>query len=313
MKIQRVLITGASGFVGRFTVAAFLRAGYAVRAATRNPVAFPNSVEIVVVPDFREPIDWAPIVQDVDVIIHLAALVHADSRDSSYRDYDEINWWKTFDLARAAKSAGVARFIFVSSIRAQTGPSSTHIVSEKDNSRPTDNYGRTKFAAELAIGASGVPFTIFRPVAIYGPHPRGNIKRLVQLANSPLPLPFASFESQRSLLGIDNLISAIFFALNNEATINERFLIADPEPMTLPQILTMLRKAQGRSTRLIKCPPNVIRLVLLLLGQRKLWARISEDLVADTGKLKALGWRPTVETYEGFCSMLSAENDPGRE
>lgn len=313
MTIRRVLITGASGFIGFPTVAAFLRAGYAVRAATRNPGAFPNSVDVVTVPDFRKAIDWAPIVRGVDVIVHLAALVHTDSSETSYRDYNEINWWKTFDLARAAKSAGVARFIFISSVRAQCGPASTHIISENDNSRPTDNYGRTKFAAELAIGASGVPFTIFRPVAIYGPHPKGNIKRLVQLSKSPLPLPLASLDGQRSLLGIDNLINAIFFALNNEATINKRFLLADQTPITLPQIVTMLRKAQGRSARLFKMPPHLMRLVLNLLGQRKLWSRISEDLVVDTSKLRALGWNPTVETYEGFCSMLSVEKGRGNE
>ena len=101
-------------------------------------------------------------------------------------------------------------------------------VREQDEPRPTNQYGRSKLAAEQAIRASGVPFTIFRPVVIYGPHPKGNMRTVVQLARSRLPLPVANFTSRRSLLGVENLISAIIFALNNPVTIGETYLVADP-------------------------------------------------------------------------------------
>lgn len=306
VKTKCVLVTGASGFVGRPLVTALLRAGYAVRAATRYPGRFPDPVDEVIVPDFRRAIDWKPILKGVNVVIHLAGLAHADSRDSAYGEYDQINWATTLDLARAAKDAGLDRFIFLSSVRAQVGPSAAHILREQDDPHPTDHYGRSKLAAELAVSSTGLPFTILRPVAIYGPHPKGNIKRLVQLARSPLPLPFAGFHSRRSLLGIDNLVGAIFFALNNNTTIGEKFLVADSTPLTLPEVFTMLRKAQGRRPGLIYVPPSTIRLALHLLGQRRLWERISEDLIADTSKLELLGWRAAVHAYDGFRSMIAA-------
>ncbi len=305
---KRVLVTGASGFVGRPLITALLRAGYKVRAAARRATSFPDSVEVCIVPDFKTAIDWKPILQGVNIVIHLAGLAHADSHSSTFNDYDQINWKTTLDLARAAKDVGLDRFIFLSSVRAQVGPSAPHVLHERDYPTPTDHYGQTKLAAELAVGFMGLPFTIFRPVAIYGPQPKGNIKILVQIAKFPLPLPFAGFNNRRSLLGIDNLISAFFFVLNNKATVGETFLVADPVPLTLSEIFTMLRKAHGRRPGLVHISPTFIRLALCMLGQKKLWERISEDLVADTSKLESLGWHPAVGTYEGFCSMLSADN-----
>ncbi len=302
-----ILVTGASGFVGRPLVAALCRAGYAVRAATRHPIPFPEQVDLTIVPDFRNIVRWKPIVANVDVVIHLAGLAHTNSRDSAQDDYDRINWTTTLDLARAAKDADVERFVFISSVRAQAGPSAAHTLREKDDPHPTDHYGRSKLAAELAVKATGLPFTILRPVAMYGPQPQGNIKRLVQLAKLPFPLPFSGFNNRRSLLGIDNLISAILFVLNNKNTVDESFLVADSASHSFPEIVAMLRKAQGRRPGLIYIPPTVIRIVLNLLGQRRIWQRISEDLVVDTNKLKSFGWRPSIDTYTGFCSMLAAE------
>lgn len=312
MTTKRVLVTGASGFIGRQLVVAFVRAGYSVRAATRYPVSFPDSVEVVIVPDFKKPVDWSSIVDGVDIVVHLAGLAHADSHHSARSVYDQVNWLTTLDLARAAQNVGLKHFVYISSIRAQVGPSSPKLVHEDDEPHPTDDYGRSKLAAELAVRSVGIPFTILRPVAIYGPQSKENIRKLVQVSKLPLPLPFEAFNNRRSLLGIDNFISAIFFVLNNQATIGETFLVADSAPLTLPQIFAMLRKAQGRTPGLVHVPPSLIRFALLLLGQRKLWERIGEDLIADTTKLESLGWRPEVETYEGLRLAMPAKTTESR-
>jgi UDP-glucose 4-epimerase len=115
-------------------------------------------------------------------------------------------------LARAAKNVGLDRFVYISSVRAQVGPSAPQTLNEQRESYPTDDYGRSKLAAELAISSTGLPFTILRPVVVYGPHPKGNIKTLIQLASSPLPLPFKAFNNRRSLLGLDNLLCDFFCA-----------------------------------------------------------------------------------------------------
>ncbi len=311
MTTKRVLVTGASGFVGQPLVTALLRAGYAVRAATRRPISFPKPVDVVSIPDFTNPIDWNPILQGVDIVVHMAGLVHADDRFTSYSVYDKINRATTQELARAANEARLDRFVYISSVRAQSGPSAARILNEYDTSRPTDHYGRSKLAAEFAIRATGVPFTILRPVVVYGPHAKGNIRRLFQLSSLPLPLPLKGLTNRRSFLGLGNLISAIIFTLNNQTTVDEEFLVADSAPLSLPELITMLRKAQGRAPGLIYFPQIFIKLALALSGQSKLWERLSENLVVDTSKLQSLGWRPPVETYEGLRSALAAENGEG--
>jgi len=306
MKTKLVLVTGASGFIGRPLVAALLRAGYAVRAVTRRQISFPNSVEVAIVPDFINPIDWNPVLRGVDIIIHLAGMAHSNIPDTAYSDFDQINWKATQQLAYAAKEAGIDRFVYISSVRAQVGASARHAVREQDEPCPTNQYGRSKLAAEQAIHAAGVPFTIFRPVVIYGPHPKGNMRTVVQLARSHLPLP--AFSSRRSLLAVENLIGAIFFALNNPATIGETYLVADSAPMTMSEIFAIFRKIQGRSLTAIHVPLVVVRLLLKLTGRTDLWRRLNGDLIVDTSKLESLGWRPAVDTYEGLRGMMRAED-----
>lgn len=308
MTTSRVLVTGASGFVGRPVVAALLRAGFAVRAATRRPVAFPGAVDVRIIPDLKSPIDWAPLLENVDVVIHAAGLAHGPVTDNKFSEFDRVNWIATEELARAASSAGIGQLIYISSVRAQIGASAPHIVHETDEPRPTNYYGRSKLAAETAIRAAGVPFTIFRPVVIYGPDPKGNMRTLIRLAKSRLPLPIASFTSRRSLLGIDNLISAIIFALNNPAALGEVYLLADPAPMTLGEILSVLRETLGRPLATIHIPSTFIRISLALIGRTDLWSRFAGDLVVNTGKLQALGWRPATDTARGLAAMLQTED-----
>jgi nucleoside-diphosphate-sugar epimerase len=306
MKTKRVLVTGASGFIGRPLVAALLRAGYAVRAVTRRQVSFPDSVEVAIVPDFINLIDWNPVLRGVDIIVHLAGMVHSRIPDTAYSEFDQINWIATQRLAHAAKGAGIDRFVYVSSVRAQVGASAMQAIREQDKPCPTNQYGRSKLAAEQAIQAAGVPFTIFRPVVIYGPHPKGNMRTFVRLARSYLPLP--ALRNRRSLLAVDNLISAIVFALNNPVTIGETYLVADSGPMTMSEIFKILRKMQGRSLTSIYILQVIIRLSLMMCGRKDLWARMSGDLVVDTSKLESAGWRPAIDTYEGLLGMMRAED-----
>ena len=313
MKTKRVLVTGASGFIGRPLVDALLRAGYAVRAVTRRQTSFPDSVEAVVIPDLKNPIDWTPILQGVDIIVHLAGPAHSKIPENAYSEFDQVNWLATQRLADATKEVAIERFVYISSVRAQVGASAVQAVREQDEPRPTNQYGRSKLAAEQAIRASGVPFTIFRPVVVYGPHPKGNMRTVFQLARSRLPLPVANFTSRRSVLGVENLISAIIFALNNPVTIGETYLVADLKPMTIGEILTILRKTQGRRLTTIYVPLVIVRLLLMICGRMDLWARLSGDLVVDTSKLESAGWRSTIDTYAGLLEMMRSGDKPDRD
>jgi nucleoside-diphosphate-sugar epimerase len=311
MGVKRILVTGASGFIGRPLVRSLARAGYAVRAVMRRPISFPRAVDIVIVPDLVRQIDWAPILRRIDVVIHLAGVVHADQPFDEHRLFDRINRQATQRLALATADAGVERFLYMSSVRAQAGASAVGMVREQDEACPTDHYGRSKLAAESIVRAAGVPFTVLRPVVIYGPHPKGNMRALVRLTSSPWPLPFSGFTNRRSILGIDNFISVILFVLNSSDAEGETFLVADPKPVEFGELLAMLRKAQGDRPRLVYIPPRLFQIALTLINRQHLWERIGKELVVDTTKLESLGWRPALETYDGLRAMLSAENGEG--
>lgn len=310
MTAKNILVTGASGFLGRQLVEELVRSGHSVRAATRSSPSFPGAVNVTLIPDLSRPVDWRPFLEGIDIVIHLAGVAHADLKGADLPTFDSVNWIATQNLALAARQSGIERFIFVSSVRAQVGPSATRVVDEEHELHPTDHYGRSKLAAESAVRAAGVPFTILRPVAVYGPHPRGNIRTLLRLAMMPWPLPFQGLTSRRSLLGIDNFISAVLFVLDNPAAAGGTYLVADSAPYTVRDIFTMLRKAQGREAGLFYIPPFLLRLALILADRAQLWQRINGDLVVDTGKLRTLGWRAKVDTYEGVVAMIRAENAP---
>ena len=305
-QLKRILVTGASGFVGQPLVAALAQAGYAVRAAVRRPMSFPNTTDVAVVPDYSHPFDWSPILSDIDVVIHLGGMVHADTI-IPYELFDRVNRAASQELALAAVGAGVKRFIFISSIRAQSGPSADHELSAADKPRPTDSYGRSKLAAESAVRAAGVPFTIFRPVVIYGPSAKGNIATITRLASLPLPLPFGALTNRRSLFSIDNFIFTILFALNNPATIGQTYVAADPEPISVRDIFIAIREALRRRPWLIPIPPKLLEHGLAMLNHTDVWDRLGRELVVDTTKLRSIGWQPKTDTYRALVAMVHAD------
>lgn len=304
----RILITGASGFIGRALVPVLRQIGIPIRVAVRPGSELPQwpGVEITRVGDFNQPIDWASVVEGADRVVHLAGIAHAENSNYSAADYHRVNVAATGALAQASVRAGVKRFVFMSSIRAQSAASAVKVLTEDDVPNPTDDYGRAKLTAEAELRAAGVPHTILRPVVVYGPNAKSNIARLARLAALPLPLPFAGFHNRRSLLGIDNLIAAISFALMSPAAIDQTFIVADPDPLGLADIIATLRVASGRSPLLFDLPPQFIALGLKMIGRGDLWDRIGGNLQADPRKLIAAGWAPAHDARTGLAKMVQA-------
>jgi nucleoside-diphosphate-sugar epimerase len=303
--MSHVLVTGASGFIGSAVVEALARDGHMVRAAVRQPhLSFPDGVEVVQHPDLAQAFDWQPLLQNVDQIVHLAGIAHTQGDAASY---DRINRLATARLAAAAAQARVEHFVFMSSIRAQTGPAADHALTERDPPAPTDAYGASKLAAEEAVRTSGVPFTILRPVLLYGPGVKGNLALLARAAATRLPLPVKDFGNRRSLLGIDNFISALAFVLATPATIGETYVVADPGiPPRLSDVFVMLRQARGRRPFIMPMSPDYIELPLRLFRRTDVWHRIGGNLRVDAGKLIAAGWQPAHDTRGGLTAMVQA-------
>ena len=303
--VTRILVTGASGFIGRALVAELASSGHSVRAAMRQPAdVFPRSVEVVAVSDLTRPVEWRALLKGVETVVHLAGIAHAGPGIAE-EAYDRVNRLATAELAGAAKAIGIRHLVFISSIRAQSGPSSTEILRETDPPRPTDAYGRSKLAAEDAVRAAGVPFTILRPVLIYGPGARGNLARLIELARKPWPLPFGLCRNRRSLLARENLIGAIHFVLAQPLAKDETYIVADPAAADAGRD----RRRDPRRTRdggrdCCRCRRALMALGAQAIGRAEEWQRLGGNHVADPGKLLDAGWKPTVDTAAGLAALM---------
>ena len=300
----RILITGASGFIGRAVCSALAAAGHSVRAASRQPNRTPGQagVEWMKLPDLQKEVDWSPLVAGMDVVVHLAAIAHRSEADAG--DYVAVNQVATASLAVCCRSHAVKRLIFMSSIGVQTGSAADHVVTELDEPRPVTGYDRAKLAAEEEVRRSGVPFTILRPVIVYGPGAKANIALLTRISALPVPLPFGAFRNRRSLVAIENLVQAIELSLASPQTLNQTFIVSDPEPITLSDMFVALREGAGRSSWLVPIPPFVVKAWVKAIGRSELWDRIGRDLVASPAKLQAAGWSPQTETKAGLRAMV---------
>jgi UDP-glucose 4-epimerase len=281
-------------------------AGHSVRAASRKPNRNPNQdgLEWVELPDLENEVDWAPLLEGMDIVVHLAAIAHRSHTDSG--DYARANRVATASLAQACRRQAIHRLIFMSSIGAQAGSAADHVVTELDEPWPITAYDRAKLAAEEEIRRAGVPFTILRPVIAYGPGAKANIALIMRIAALPLPLPFGAFTNQRSLLSIDNLVQAITVCLDSPETLNQTFIACDREPITLAEMLATMREAAGRPPRLIPVPPLAVRAMVIAAGRHALWDRIGRELVASSANLQKAGWSPQVETKAGLAAMVRA-------
>jgi nucleoside-diphosphate-sugar epimerase len=307
---ERILLTGASGFVGRHLLHDLAARGYRVRTAGRSTSPAIADVEHVAIGDLGAPIDWRPLLDGVDLVVHSAGLAHADG-DVPEERYRAVNTQATLALARAAQAAGVRRFVFLSSIRAQSGPISDKALTEADTPAPTDAYGRSKLAAEQGLAGLDLDWIALRPVLVYGPGVKANMAALLKLARLPVPLPLGSLSAKRSLLAIENLSEAIAFALSEACPARRSYIVADREPLSVAAMLAAMRAGLGRGPGLIAVPPPLLALAARLTGRTSAYERLANGLVVSPGALLSAGWRPPVETKAALARLAASPAGAG--
>jgi len=305
MADERILLTGASGFVGPHVVAALLQAGYRLRLAQRQAGPVPEGVETVVTGDLSVPLDWSTALGGVDHIVHMAGLAHAGpGLDEAL--YRRINTDATLELARAASKAGVRRFVYLSSIKALSGTFDGPPVAEDAEPAPIDVYGRSKLAAERGLEGLDLDWVALRPVLIYGPGVKANMAALLKLAQSPLPLPLGGLRAPRSLLAVENLAEAILFALTPACPAGQAYTVSDPEPISVAEMLGAMRVGLGRAPGLLPVPEPLLRALARLAGREEPFTKLAGSLVARPERLLNAGWRPPAETKAALARLAGS-------
>jgi len=298
-----IALTGSTGFIGRYLLRELPKRGYRLRILLRRPAEIPSECTSAVVGDLAWPQNMAAALADVEAVIHTAGVSQTMSGLPEV-DYRLLNAEATIGLARAAQRAGVKRFIFLSSLRAQSGPVSEAILTEDLPATPTDAYGRSKLAAEQGLAELGIDWVALRLALVYGPGVSGNMARLMRLARSAYPLPLGGLTARRSLLSLENLVAGIVCVLQSPGPLRRPLIIVDPEPLTISDMIAAMRQGLARRPLLVPVPSSLLRAALGAIGRAEIYPLIAGSLVADPRALVRLGWLPPFPTKAGLAALM---------
>lgn len=305
---RAVLVTGATGFIGRALVTALAGTDrFEVRAAGRAGRTAASPVQWVAVGDIDGDTEWRPALSGVEIVVHLAARAHImrDTHDAPLAEFRRVNVDGTMNLARQAEAQGVRRFVFVSSIGVNGNHTSERPFSERDPAAPAEAYAVSKLEAEQGLatlaGSGAMEVVVVRPPLVHGPGAPGNFGRLQRLVSRAPLLPLGATHNRRSLVGLDNLVDFIMTCMEHPAAANETFLVSDGEDLSTTDLIRLLSRALGRSPWLVPVPPGLLTVAATVLGRREMAERLLGSLQVDISKARQrLGWHPPLTVDEGL-------------
>lgn len=316
MTKDRILVTGSCGFIGRVAVSKLLERGLLLNLAVREPVRESwyfddDRVRIVVTGDLADNDSASrlvPAFSEVRSVVHLAGLAHIATADRSNADslFLRSNVTATKNLVEMALVHGVSSFIHLSSLAAVTPNTSNRTVDDNTAVPPPTGYGRSKLMAEAEVqrlaGAGAFAISL-RPPLVIGANARGNWARLQRLASSGLPLPFGSLDLKRSFASIQTLTEAILALCNDppHPSLSGNYCIADPEPLSVTEVITKLREGMNMAPRLFTCPRNVFAMIGLITGRQHQLSGLIGPLEVDPRRFYAhFSFRPSMPLSEAI-------------
>lgn len=303
---MRVAITGASGFVGKPLLKRLQNEAQIVELGRRHKV---NSLSEFMLFDLSAPSSNDLNLSGVDVVVHLAALVHqmGDSSSDLKAKYYRYNTSATIELAKQAEKNGVKRFIFISSIKVNgESTSNRSAFSHLDPISPTDDYGQSKSEAETWLlewsHQTDMEVVIIRPPLVYGPGVKANFRSLLALVNKGIPLPFGSLTSnRRSLVSVSNLVDLIVTCISHPEAKNQTFLVSDDYDLSTSQMVSLMAESLGVRKLQLPFPLKCFEVLARLLKKSEAVDRLTGSLEVDITHTKnILNWAPPQTTKEAF-------------
>lgn len=306
----KILVTGATGFLGRALIEQLSCSGREVVASVRRfSEGFGPEVVQVVNGDMAPDRDWSKTLDGIDRVVHLAARTHVirETATDPLAEFRRINVRGTLNLASQSARAGVKRFVFVSSVGVH-GNRNTRPFTEADPPDPKEPYAVSKLEAEQGLmrlaGESGMEVVIIRSPLVYGPDAPGNFGRLAGIIQKGIPLPLGAVDNKRSLVALDNLLDFIALCLEHPRAANEVFLVADGEDVSTTELIRKIGAAFGKNILLLPVPVWLMAVGLKLAGKNDAARRLFGSLRVDCSKARALlGWKPVTAMDEQLEKM----------
>ena len=298
---QRILVTGATGFIGRILQPALEAQGHTVIPTSRRDLSGYVNVGVA-----GPATDWAGVLVDIDSVVHLAGRVHILTEDSSdpAAAFESVNSIGTERLAEQAAEYGVRRLVLLSTVGI-VGSAVAQVVDESTPPNPTNHYAASKLEAELRLldigRRTGLEAVVLRAPLVYGPGAPGSLTRLRPLVEKGIPIPFGSINNQRSAIAVGNLVSAIGVAIDSDRVANRTLYVEDGTLWSSLEMAERVGQTIGRSPRLVRVPVSVLRWTLNSIGKRGLVDRLLGSLVVDGSKFRSLtGWVPPLPVEEAL-------------
>jgi len=311
--MKKVLVTGATGFVGRHLCNSLFSNGYIVTGTIRSSekVLPPGNYDLRIIGDIGTDIDWASALRDIDYVVHLAARVHimSDPAEDPLSEFRRVNSWGSANLAESAVAAGVKRLIYVSTIKVLGEKTDGQAFCHTDMAAPCDPYAVSKLEAEEALkdiaNDKGLEIVILRPPLIYGPGVGGNFLRILGLVSRGIPLPLGMIRNSRRMLAVSNLCDVIRISLEHPDAARRTFLLADGEDTSTPGLFRMIGDVMDKPVRLLPVPEQLLRFGGKILGRSNDVARLCDSLQIDIDETKrVLDWSPGTSLEDGIRSVV---------
>ena len=312
---SRVLVTGATGFVGRPLCLTLASAGHQVHALSRRPLAQldASGIEVHTCTDIATEPLWRPMMDGVDTVIHLAGRAHAlrDAAPDSAMRYMHDNVDATLAIARAAIDCGVRRFVFMSTIKVFGDGPFLEPLRPWQTPVANDDYGRSKLQAEIALRElarqAAIDMVIVRPPLVYGPGVRANFLRLMNWVERGVPLPLSGVRNQRSLVSVFNLNDLLRHIVERQESCAGTWHVSDGQDCSISQLIRELAAQMSCAARLFALPPGLLRAAFTLARRKHEYDRLCGSLQVDMSETSArLGWwRPPLGLQEGLARTVA--------